>query len=152
MLQDSKTPKQRQEQFIEEVCKTGKIWALENEEGFATSGSNEFEDEDGEPIEMICFWSNQALAKSCALEDWSSYTPVEMPLGSFIENWCIGMSNDDLLIGANFDQNMVGSELDPLELIVEIGEYLKNKKLTIPLEHYENYEELADQVKKALEE
>jgi hypothetical protein len=152
MLQESKTIQQKHEEFIKKVCETQKVWALENEDGFATSGSNEYEDEEGEPVEMICFWSTEGLAKSCAIEDWNDYTPVEMPLGNFIENFCIGMSNDGLLIGANFDQNMEGYEVDPLDLIIEIGDYIKNNNIEIELEHFKKFKDLVDQVKKALEE
>jgi hypothetical protein len=41
-------------------------------------------------------------------------------LTEFIENWCIGMEGDGLLVGTEFDQNMFGFEADPLELIIDL--------------------------------
>lgn len=38
----------------------------------------------------------------------------------FIENWCMGMEGDGLLVGTEFDQNMFGFEADPLELIIDL--------------------------------
>jgi len=116
MLQDSVTVKQRYERFIKKVCETGTVYGLKNIEGFATSASNDFENEDG-ALGLICFWSERALAKFCAKDEWLEYIPTEILLESFIENWCIGMSNDGLIVGINFDQNLFGFEIEPLELI-----------------------------------
>ena len=38
----------------------------------------------------------------------------------FIENWCMGMEGDGLLVGTEFDQNMFDFEADPLELIIDL--------------------------------
>lgn len=152
MTQDSTAEKQKEVNFIQKVCETGFVWALENAEGFATSSSNQYEDEEGEPVEMICFWSNESLAAACAKEDWNEYTPAKLPLGEFIENWCTGMANDELLLGIDFDENMFGFEADPLELILELSEGLKVAKQKVVLKNYEKLSDLVDEVKKALEE
>ena len=63
MIQDSIVTRQRHERFIKKVCETGVVWGLENKEGLATSSSDEYEDKDGEPIELICFWSDKAVSE-----------------------------------------------------------------------------------------
>ena len=152
MIQDSIVTRQRHERFIKKVCETGVVWGLENKEGLATSSSDEYEDKVGEPIEIICFWSDKAVAKSCIKDDWNDYQPVEITLSNFIENWCIGMSIDGLLIGSNFDQNMFGFEVDPLELIIDLSKELKNQEKEIKLEKYHHISELTDEIEKILNE
>lgn len=152
MLKDTADVQLKHEQFIKTICETGIVYGLENEEGFATSASNEFEDEDGEPVEMICFWSEKAYAEACTKEGWSDFNIAEISLADFIENWCVGMHNDELLAGTDFDSNLFGTEAEPLTIILQIIEELKSTGKTITLESYANIEELENQVKDSLEQ
>jgi hypothetical protein len=152
MLQDSIITKQRYERFIKKVCETEMVWGLENAEGVATTSSNDFEDENEEPLELICFWSEKALAKGCAKEEWKGYKTVEIKLSDFIENWCIGMANDNLMAGSDFDQNLFGFEIDPLELIVDLDNELKLLGKAIRLQNYQRMDDLVNEVKKILSE
>lgn len=152
MLQDAIVTKQRHEGFIKRVCESEVVWCLENEEGFANTSSNDFEDENEEPLGLICFWSEKALASGCAKEEWEGYEPVEIPLNEFIESWCIGMANDNLMVGTNFDQNMFGYEIDPLELIVDLDEELKALGKELSLQNYPQMDVLVNEVKKILNE
>jgi hypothetical protein len=120
MTQNEQTLKQRHEKFIQTICVNEKVYALEGEDGFATSYSNELEDEDGNSFDVLCFWSDKAGANSCIHSEWTGYQITEIPLAEFLENWCIGMSNDGLLVGTNFDRNLFGYEVDPLEILLEV--------------------------------
>lgn len=140
----------KHERFIKTVCKTNIVYGLENQVGFATSSSNEFEDEDGEPIEIICFWSEEILAKVCAKNEWKKYKAIPIDLGDFIENWCIGIHNDGLLVGTNFDQNMFGNEIEGYNLIIELIDELKKTKKELKLKKFENIQDLESQIKKIL--
>ncbi len=73
-------------------------------------------------------------------------------MSDFIENCCIGMSNDGLLIGSNFDQNIFGFEVDPLELIIDLTKELKNQEKEIKLEKYHHISELTDEIEKIINE
>lgn len=141
----------KHEKFVKQVCETTIVYGLESEDGFATSSSNDFEDEDGEPVGIICFWSEKALAKSCAKDDWKGYETTEIDLAEFIENWCIGIDNDELLVGTNFDQNMFGFEVEGYELILELVEELKKNKKELEFQKFENLEDLETQIKEAME-
>jgi hypothetical protein len=152
MIQDSLLTKQRHEQFIKKICDTEIVWCLENKDGLATSSSNEFEDDNGEPVLLVCFWSEKAQAKSCVKDDWHDYKPVEISLSDFIEYWCVNLSNDGYLIGSNFDQNMFGHEVDPLELILDLSKELKNQKKEIELENYQHFSELIAEIEKIINE
>ena len=152
MLQDAITMEKRYRQFIETVCKTGKVWALKTEEGFATSDSNEYETEEGEALALFCFWSEQASAKACAVEDWNNYVPEEIPLPNFIEHWCVGMSDDETLAGINFDSHMSGHEQEPLQLVLDIAAELKKQHKTLSFEKFQRIEELTEIIEKLMAE
>jgi Protein of unknown function (DUF2750) len=147
MHQDHITIKLRHKRFVKKVCETKIVYGLKDNEGFATSSSNEFDDEEGNPVQLICFWAESALANSCRKSDWESYELVELSLEEFIEDWCVGLYNDGLLAGTSFDQNMFGYEAEPLELILELIEELKSKQIGLQLRKYADVEELEEQVK-----
>lgn len=140
----------KHEKFIKKVCETNIVYGLENEYGFATSGSNEYEDEEGEPTEIICFWSEELLAKVCAKNEWKEYKPALVNLNDFIENWCIGIHNDGLLIGTNFDHHMFGNEIEGYNLILELIDELKKTKKELKFQKFNNIEDLEFQIKKIL--
>lgn len=146
MIQDSIVNMQKQERFIEKVCKSGTVWSLENSDGFATSQSNEYEDDDANPVQLICFWSDEQLAKACIKAEWYDYKPVELTLSDFIESWCIGMYNDGFLIGSDFDQNMFGYEIDPLEMIGMLYAELTKQGKQIKLANYNSLDELVEEI------
>jgi len=151
MIQDEQTIKFRYEKFIQTICLNETVFALEGEDGFATSYSNELEDEEGNPFDLLCFWSDKAGANACIHSEWSGYQISAIPLAEFLENWCIGMSNDGLLVGTNFDRNLFGYEVDPLELLLEILNELEETNKQIQLTHFESLEAFEIHVRNAIE-
>jgi hypothetical protein len=147
MVQDSGVMKEHQEQFVKSICETNVVFGLENDEGSASSSSEEYEDESGVPIELICFWSDAARATSCTAEAWKGYRLVEIPLGEFIENWCVGMSNEGLLVGINFGDDLSGAEMEPLDLIVEVAKELKSRNKEITLANYGKLDDLVTEIR-----
>jgi len=57
MLQDIATIEYKHKKFVERVVDFDAVWALESDEGFATTDSNVFED-----AKVIPFWSDKAYA------------------------------------------------------------------------------------------
>jgi hypothetical protein len=149
MQQDDNTLKLKLDTFVKALCKSKIVYGLESEEGFAISGSMDYDDENGEPVEVICFWSEEALAASCKKEDWADYQVVEIPLAEFMENWCIEMNNDGLLAGIDFDEDLSGLEIEPLELVMALIKELKSSNKTIAFETYASLAELEKQVMEA---
>lgn len=149
-MEDSIDILNKHKKFVEQICETELVYTLENNEGFAVSYSNNYEDDEGEPIELNCFWSNEALAKSCIKEEWSEFEIHQIPLNKFIEYWCIGIDHDGFMVGTDFDSNLVGYESDPLELILEIVEKLKALDKEIEFENFENITDLENQINAAL--
>lgn len=150
MLQDSILIEKQYKKFIKTVCKSTIVYTLKDTEGYATSTSNNYINYHEEPIGIICFWSDIALAKSCIKEEWSNYKIAEIPLVEFIENWCIGMDHDGLIIGTEFDQNMFGFEAEPLELILELISELKATGKELNFKGFKGIKDLEKQIKAIL--
>lgn len=151
MLQDSTTLKNRHLKFIKTVSETEIVYGLKSKNGFATSSSTQYMDDDGNPIGMICFWAEKARAKSCAKDEWQKYKVTEISLSEFMENWCIGMINDGLLIGTQFDQNLLGFETEPFELIIDLTAELKSLRKDLNFRRFNGIEDMEKQVKELTE-
>jgi hypothetical protein len=100
--------KRRYENFIKRVsdCKT--VWGLKSEDGWCVCESNEYED-----TVVMLFWSDEAYARQCAVEEWSHYKPTSIPLEEFMNNWIYGMKKDELLVGVNWNAKLIGLEVEP---------------------------------------
>ena len=147
MLQDSIVTEKRHKRFIQTICESGIVYGLKSNEGFATSSSVHYEDDEGNPIKIICFWAEKALAKSCIKDNWSKYNISEIQILDFIEIWCIGMEDDGLIVGTQFDQNMFGFEAEPLELILDLITELKSTGKELNFKKFNGISDLENHVK-----
>jgi len=120
MENDSATSERNYQLFIERVAASKLVWGLKSKNGWANSHSADSEDTD-----VVPFWSERAYAKACARDDWKDFTPTEIPLAQFLENWCVGMAEDDTLIGINWDPKMLGEEEDALGVALDVLKQLK---------------------------
>jgi len=150
MLQDSIITEQRHQQFIKTICASGIVYGLKNRKGFVTSSSVHYEDDDGQPIGILCFWAEKARAKSCVKDSWKRYKVTKITLVDFMENWCIGMDNDDLLVGTAFDQNMFGFEAEPLELLLDLANELIAIDKDFAFKKFDGIRDLKSQVEAIL--
>lgn len=146
MTQDTETVNKAYKKFIERIVETGTVWGLAKEEAWATSSSAEFED-----TEVILFWSDEAGAAACAEDEWETYQPEKITLVEFLENWCVGMYGDELLLGANWDMELSGKEADPLVVALDVVTELKAKGKTLDFTQYDSQSEFEEQVIEALQ-
>ena len=102
--------------FIEQIQKTGQVWGLKAEDGWAVCPSLEFEKTDVFP-----FWSNEADAKSHCTEDWEIYTPASLTLEDFVVNWLPGMHEDEVMVGPNWNSELSGVEVEPADVAERLG-------------------------------
>ncbi len=151
MQEDNTGNKISYDRFIKTICEKEMVYGLEFEGGFATSYSGYYEDEEGNLLTVICFWSEEGLAKQCAVQDWSDYKPMEIPLSIFMETLCVDISNQGYLIGTNFNEDMDGYEQDPLDVLLDIVTYLKQLGKKPEFENYNSLSDFEKDVKKALE-
>ena len=141
MIKNSLEIKNYHKRFIQEIVKTETVWGLQSEEGWATSSANNYDDENGEPEKLICFWSDVTRARVCQKKYWPDYKPNEIPLTSFMENWLTGMDQDGSIVGTNFDWNLFGFEALPFNLLIELFDTLKAKEHTLNFQKYDSHDE-----------
>lgn len=151
MIEDHLMLQLRYERFIKQVCETKSLYALESADGLATSSSHDYEDEDDNPIPLICFWSESDLATSCIQSGWQGFEIKRIGLADFLENWCVGMSGDGFLAGINFDGSMLGFEAEPNDLLLDLIAELNYLNASLSLERFDSLEDLQNQVKRVME-
>jgi hypothetical protein len=103
------------DRLIVECLEQGCIWGLQdNDENWALVESS-----DHDHIDVIPFWSNKLLAEALCNEDWSIYKPVAIEMEEFLDDWLPGMHSDVLLVGINWNLDLEGDEIEPLDLLEE---------------------------------
>ncbi|MFP9098897.1 DUF2750 domain-containing protein [Flavobacterium sp. RHBU_24] len=136
--------------FIKTISASQQVYALQSSQGYATSRTNEYEDEEGESLELICFWSDKALADACAVNAWKGYKPVAIPLGEFMESWCVGMYQEDVIAGIDFDAALTGYEAEPLVLVNRLIAELTEIESLISFVNYTGLTDFSTCLKEAL--
>lgn len=101
--------------FILHALELGCVWALESAEGFALCPSVENEERDVLPM-----WSQPEFAELHAQDEWSAYKVVPISTEELLDEWLPGMHGDLALVGVNWNQEMEGLEVEPLDLLEDI--------------------------------
>lgn len=107
------------DRFIVEAIATGCVWGLESPEGWAICPSEKYKETDVMP-----FWSQPEFAQQHCEGEWSIYSPVAVALDEFMEEWLPGMHEDVLLLGVNWNSELEGPEVEPLDLLADIEDEL----------------------------
>jgi hypothetical protein len=102
--------------FVKTVKETGLVWGLKVEDDWAVCESNEYEDQ-----MVFPFWSNEADARIHCEDEWAEYAPATIALDEFAQDWLVGMDEDGLLVGTNWDAELSGMEVEPMELAEALG-------------------------------
>lgn len=98
--------------FIIEAIETGCVWGLESDEGWAISPSGYNDDLDVMPL-----WSRPELAEVHCKEEWAQYRVVPISVEELLDDWLPGMHTDVLFVGINWDEELEGEEVEPLDLL-----------------------------------
>ncbi len=157
MLQNTATLQKRYQQFIQTICANEQVFALrtcihyENEQ-YAILPSNHEEDEDGEPVGVLCFWSSAARARDCCHEEWADYEVATFSLAEFLESWCVQLAGDGLLICAELDRNLFGWEAEPIDVLLDALGELKRIGKNIPLQSFDDIAHLERELRQILED
>ena len=107
------------DRFVVEAIENGCVWSLEGPDGWALCGSEKYENTDVMP-----FWSQEEFALVHCKDDWKDYQPVAIELEEFLEDWLTGMHEDVVLLGVNWDAELEGTEVEPLDLLEEFDQEL----------------------------
>ncbi len=137
-MQQDPLAKKRHLEFVKTIIKKGKVYTIDNEDGIASADSLLYQDEDGQPKGMILFWSEKRLAQAQCKAEWSEYKPSEMALSDFLENACIGLYDNHHIIGTNFGSDLIGYEIEPLNLILECIRKLRKAETNLTFKRYDN--------------
>lgn len=107
------------DRFIVEAIEHGCVWALQGAEGWAVC-----ESETRNNADVIPFWSREDFARLHAQDDWAEYVPLAIDLEEFLEDWLPGMHEDVILVGINWNSELEGEEVEPLDLLEEFEQEL----------------------------
>ncbi len=105
------------QRFIESILESGQVWGLQSEEGWVVVDSTEFEES-----EVMPFWSDEAYAKNHCVGEWAEFRPVAMDLEEFVEDWLVGMAEDGILVGPNWNDDLEGLEVEPEEVAQQLSD------------------------------
>jgi hypothetical protein len=116
---------ERHQRFVQRAIESGQVWVLqhtENPDSWATSSCS-FVDDDGQEVSVpiVPFWSDRAYAARCAKGPWSVYEPRAIPLGDFIERVLQDMHHKDVMVGTNWNGDLVGHDMEAIDLAQELS-------------------------------
>jgi len=103
--------------FLSEAVATGCVWGLENDEGFAVCPSVDNEERDVMPL-----WSQPEYAQVHVEGEWQEYRVVPIALEELLDDWLPGMHEDLTLVGPNWNADLQGDEVEPLDLLEDFEE------------------------------
>ncbi|TDU64153.1 uncharacterized protein DUF2750 [Prosthecobacter fusiformis] len=130
------------ERFINRVAASETVWYLRSEHGTASCESNDFTADDDGPVTVLLYFSDEAYARRCQNAQFDDHTIESMPLFDFLFRWLPGMSGDGVMAGPNWNHELVGLELDPLELREQIDSALSPAQMATHAERYRSLTQL----------
>lgn len=110
--------------FVDRVAASENAWALRDESGLAACKSIVNPRQD-----VLLFWSDRAYAARAAKTSFPQHEVVKVPLFELLFRFLPGMSDDGVLAGPNWSGDLVGLEVDPMELAEEITQTISPKRL-----------------------
>lgn len=107
--------------FIRSIIGSQTLYTLVSDEGdIAECPSTEYEEDDGEPVPVFCVWHDRAQAQACKVEEWTDYQLEALPLDFFLHEWLVSMDQDAVLLGVDFDSELYGLEIEPVEVLADL--------------------------------
>ena len=107
--------------FIRSIIGSQTLYTLVSDEGdIAECPSTEYEEDDGEPVPVFCVWHDRAQAEACKVEAWADYQLEALPLDFFLHEWLVSMDQDAVLLGVDFDSELYGLEIEPVEVLADL--------------------------------
>ena len=103
------------DRLVVECLENGCVWGLQDTDGNWSLVSSI----DNDSIDVIPFWSAEDLAQALCTGDWDVYKPVAIELEEFLDDWLPGMHADVLMVGINWNTELEGQEMEPLDLLEE---------------------------------
>lgn len=128
--------------FIDTLLAEQMVYTLQTFDGefeeVAECGSAVYSDEYDEPVPVYCFWHTEAAALACRKDEWADFELIRADLGSFIRDALINMDQDAVLVGVNFDAELVGVEIEPMELLAELLDTAAERGIELDIPDYDD--------------
>jgi hypothetical protein len=104
--------------FVEKARLSEQVWALGGDDGgFVVCESNQFAETD-----VLLLWESEDAAKAQCKEEWQEFTPVEINLDEFLDEWVEDLNEDSALVGLNWNDDQVCVEIEPVGLARALSE------------------------------
>ena len=116
----SEDPDDNYQQFFSDAMATGCVWGLQSPEGWAICESEKYPD-----TPVLPFWSQPEYASAHQKDDWAAYELIPIALDEWLDEWLPGMHDDVLLVGVNWDDELLGIEKEPLDILEEFERALQ---------------------------
>lgn len=105
------------QRFIDRVRATREIWVLLGPDlRGAWVHSNDYVTEDDEPVCVHLVYSTPAYARRHATGEWAGMEPASLNLDEFIDGPLRGMHEGGDLLGPDFNADLAGLEIEPIEM------------------------------------
>ncbi len=115
--------------FIQEAVATEKVYVLVQDKMCVQTESLEFTRDDDEPMDTIPLWTESYHANAVTWAE-DQATVEEMPVSYLIEEFLPEVENGYCSIGLNWDQDGIGRELPPFNLVQLLVKQVKDGKIT----------------------
>lgn len=115
--------------FIQEAVATEKVYVLVQDKMCVQTESLEFTRDDDEPMDTIPLWTESYKENAVTwAEDYA--TLEEIPVSYLIEEFLPEVEEGYCSIGLNWDQDGIGRELPPFNLVQLLVKQVKDGKVT----------------------
>lgn len=106
-------------EFFDEVKATQMIWALHDKEsdGWVIVDSVQFEDTD-----VMLLWSRESIAQKNCTDEWATYIPTQISVAEWLEFWVEDLSQDNIIIGLDWQDNDDCAEMDLAEFSQKVAD------------------------------
>lgn len=98
--------------FIEDAYATGCVWGLESDEGWALCPSV-----NNESLDVLPLWSQPEYAQVHCIEEWKNYKVTPIALEELLDDWLTGLHEEVTMVGPNWNGDLEGDEVEPLDLL-----------------------------------
>lgn len=137
--------------FITQIIENQTVIYLKKNKEQAVCYSNVFFiEQTNEPLPVFPFWSDRKSAEKCRKEEWKDHQVAEIQLVEFMEFWCLGMYEDGVVAGINFDENLDGLEENPIKLLEDIISEVEKRSVKISFKNFKSLKHLRNYLEEIL--
>lgn len=114
-------PIERYKYVIKKIADSEKVYSLESKDGRWVSFTVKKQS-------LYPIWSAKEFALNCAVEDWSEFNIIEVPLNEFVEIKLKDVVNNGFLINVFPVRDLHGFIIKPTEFLRDLNCELENYK------------------------